>query len=99
MKAATVTPNPRRKILILTADAGFGHRSTANALCRAFDLRYGEAAHVIIVNPLEEPGAPPFMRGAENDYDKLAREWPQFYNLGYKMSDLSLTTSVTEMAY
>lgn len=92
-------PPGRRKILILTADAGFGHRSTANALCRAFDIRYGEMAQVIIVNPLDEPGAPPFLRGAENDYDKLAREWPQFYNLGYKMSDLSLTTSVTEMAY
>ena len=89
----------RRKILILTADAGFGHRSTANALCAAFEARYGDAAHVIIVNPLDEPGAPPFLRDAENDYDKLAREWPQFYNLGYKMSDLSLTTSVTEMAY
>jgi UDP-N-acetylglucosamine:LPS N-acetylglucosamine transferase len=88
-----------KKILILTADAGFGHRSTANALCRAFELRYGDAAQVIIVNPLDEPGAPPFMRGAENDYDKLARDWPQFYKLGYKMSDLSLTTSVTEMTY
>ena len=89
----------RKRILILTADAGFGHRSTANALCRAFELRHGDAAQVIIVNPLDEPGAVPFMRSAENDYDKLAREWPQFYKLGYKMSDLSLTTSVTEMAY
>ena len=89
----------RQKILILTADAGFGHRSAANAICRAFELRYGEAAHTIIINPLDEPGAPPFMRGAENDYDKLAREWPQFYKLGYKMSDMALTTNVTEMAY
>lgn len=88
-----------KKILILTADAGFGHRSTANALCRAFELRHGDAAQVIIVNPLDEPGAMPFMRSAENDYDKLAREWPQFYKLGYKMSDLRLTTNVTEMAY
>lgn len=88
-----------KKILILTADAGFGHRSTANALCRAFELRHGDAAQVIIVNPLDEPGALPFMRSAENDYDKLAREWPQFYKLGYKMSDLRLTTNVTEMAY
>jgi 1,2-diacylglycerol 3-beta-galactosyltransferase len=87
------------KILILTADAGFGHRSAANALCQAFDLRYGDAAHILIVNPLDEPGAPPFMRGVESDYDRLARDWPQFYKLGYKMSDLSLTTSVTEMAY
>jgi len=90
---------PPTKILILTADAGFGHRSTANALCRAFELRYGDAAQVIIVNPLDEPTAPPLMRSAESDYDKLAREWPQFYKLGYKMSDLALTTSVTETAY
>jgi UDP-N-acetylglucosamine:LPS N-acetylglucosamine transferase len=87
------------KILILTADAGFGHRSAANALCQAFELRYGDAAHILIVNPLDEPGAPPFMRGVESDYDKLARDWPQFYKLGYKMSDLSLTTSATEMVY
>lgn len=89
----------RKKILILTADAGFGHRSTANAIARAFELRYGDAAQTLIINPLDEPGAPPFMRGAESDYDKLAREWPQFYKLGYKMSDLRLSTSVTEMAY
>lgn len=89
-----------KKILILTADAGFGHRSTANALCRAFELRYGEAAQVLIVNPLDDASSALFfLRSAESDYDKLAREWPQFYKLGYKMSDLSLTTNVTEMAY
>lgn len=87
------------KILILTADAGFGHRSTANALCRAFDLHYGDAAQVIIINPLDGSSALSFLRSAESDYDKLAREWPQFYRLGYKMTDLRLTTNVTEMAY
>ena len=56
-----------KRILILTADAGFGHRSTANALTKAFELRYGEAAAVTIVNPLDEEGAPPFMRDAESD--------------------------------
>jgi len=88
-----------KKILILTADAGFGHRSTANALCRAFEMRHGEEAQVIIVNPLDDAAALFFLRSAESDYDKLAREWPQFYKLGYKMTDLSLTTNVTEMAY
>lgn len=88
-----------KRILILTADAGFGHRSTANALAKAFELRYGNAAAVTIVNPLDEPGAPPFLRGAESDYDKLATQWPGFYKLGYKMSDLALTTSATEMTY
>ena len=89
----------QKNILILTADAGFGHRSTANALARAFELRHGDAVAVTIVNPLDEEGAPPFMRGAENDYDKLATQWPGFYKLGYKMTDLALTTSVTETAY
>lgn len=87
------------KILILTADAGFGHRSTANALNRAFDLRYGEEVETVIVNPLDGLISLSLLRNAENDYDKLAREWPQFYKLGYKMSDLRLTTSVTEMTY
>lgn len=89
----------RKNILILTADAGFGHRSTANAICQAFDRRYGDAARVVIVNPLDESNALSFMRSAESDYDTLAREWPQFYRLGYKMTDLRLTTNVTEMAY
>ena len=89
----------QKKILILTADAGFGHRSTANALAKAFELRNGDSARVTIVNPLDEPGAPSIMRNAESDYDKLATSWPQFYKLGYKMSDMALTTSVTETAY
>jgi len=89
----------QKNILILTADAGFGHRSTANALASAFTRQRGSDAVVTVVNPLDEPGAPPFLRSAENDYDKLATSWPQFYKLGYKMSDLALTTSVTEMSY
>ncbi len=83
----------------MTADAGFGHRSTANALAAAFARQYGSAAAVSIVNPLDQPGAPPFMRSAESDYDKLATQWPGFYKLGYKMTDLALTTSATEMTY
>jgi len=88
-----------RNILILTADAGFGHRSTANALAKAFELRYGSQAQVVIANPLDDPQAPSFLRSAESDYDKLARDWPQFYKLGYRMTDLAMTTSVTEMVY
>jgi 1,2-diacylglycerol 3-beta-galactosyltransferase len=89
----------QRKILILTADAGFGHRSTANAIAKAFELNYGDAVTVTIVNPLDDPKAPSFLRSAESDYDKLAREWPQFYKLGYKMTDMAMTTSVTELSY
>ncbi len=88
-----------KNILILTSDAGFGHRSTANAIAKAFELRYGDEAVVTIANPVDDPKAPSFLRSAESDYDKLAREWPQFYKLGYKLSDMAMTTSATEMAY
>ncbi len=88
-----------KNILILTADAGFGHRSTANALAKAFELRYEQRAQVVIANPLDDPQAPSLLRSAESDYDKLARDWPQFYKLGYHMTDLAMTTSVTEMVY
>ena len=88
-----------KRILILTSDAGFGHRSTANAIAKAFELHYGDQAIVTIANPVDDPKAPSFLRSAESDYDKLAREWPQFYKLGYKLSDLAMTTSATEMAY
>ncbi|WP_374689882.1 glycosyltransferase, partial [Promineifilum sp.] len=88
-----------KRVLILTADAGFGHRSAANAVAKALEMRCGDDARVAIVNPLDEPGAPPFLRSAESDYDKLAREWPLFYKLGYKMTDMALTTSATETAY
>ncbi|MEZ4519399.1 MAG: glycosyltransferase [Chloroflexota bacterium] len=88
-----------RNILILTSDAGFGHRSAANAVAKAFEIQYGEQAHVTIANPVDDPKAPVFLRSAESDYDKLAREWPQFYKLGYKLSDMAMTTSATEMAY
>jgi UDP-N-acetylglucosamine:LPS N-acetylglucosamine transferase len=88
-----------KKILILTADAGFGHRSTANALAKAFELRYGPRAQVVVVNPLDDPKAPSVLRGAENDYDIVSRKWPEFHRLGYRMSDLALAGSATEMAY
>ena len=86
-------------ILILTADAGFGHRSAANALAKAFELRYGSRAQVVIANPLEDPKAPSVLRSAENDYDIVARQWPEFYRLGYRMADLTMATSATEMTY
>ncbi len=42
-----------KKILILTADAGFGHRAAANAVAAALTERYGDACRVTVVNPLE----------------------------------------------
>jgi UDP-N-acetylglucosamine:LPS N-acetylglucosamine transferase len=85
--------------LILTADAGFGHRGTANALAKALKLRYGSRAQVMVANPLDDPKAPAILRSAEGDYDIVARRWSEFHKLGYRMSDLALATSTNEMAF
>ncbi len=51
-----------KRILILTSDYGYGHRSTANAIAAALRQNYGDDCAVEIVNPLNEPGAPAFLR-------------------------------------
>jgi len=51
---------PRKKILILTADAGFGHRSAALAVESALCERYGDLVETEIVNPLDDKRTPFF---------------------------------------
>ena len=90
--------NDPKRILILTADAGFGHRSAANAIAAALSEREGEACRVAIVNPLEDPRAPKVLRFAQHDHDRMVRESPQLYNFGYRASDGSFPVGVVEQA-
>lgn len=88
----------RRRVLILTADAGFGHRSAANALASAFTEQYGELCDVQIINPLEDRRAPFFLRDSQSDYDKLVRTMPELYRFGYDASDSSGPAVIVEQA-
>lgn len=74
-------------ILILTADAGFGHRRAAQAVEAALLERYGEDCIVNVVNPIEDPDVPKFLRQAESGYDRMVIEEPGLYLLSYKASD------------
>ncbi|MBN1954799.1 MAG: hypothetical protein JW900_07090 [Anaerolineae bacterium] len=87
-----------KKILILTSDAGFGHRSAANAIAAALAEKHPDGCRVEIVNPLEEPGSSLLLRHGESDYDKIVREVPELYRLGYEMSDTSVPSTVVESA-
>ena len=62
-----------KRILILTADYGYGHRSAANAIAAALQEMYGEDCSVEIVNPMDDPRAPAVLRDGVNVYDKLVR--------------------------
>ncbi len=90
-------PGPKR-ILILTADAGFGHRAAANAVASALAERYGNDCTVTIVNPLQDRRAPRLLRLAQDDYDRLIRQSPELYRLGYEASDSAFPVTIAEQA-
>ena len=75
-----------KKVLILTADAGFGHRSAANAVAQSLAQYYPGQCQVEIINPLDDPRTPFFLRDSQTDYDRIVREVPELYKLGYGVS-------------
>lgn len=85
-----------KRILILTADAGFGHRSAANAIRDALEARYAGQVVTEVVNPLDEPTAPEFLRNSQSEYDRWVRHVPELYQLGYQASDGPIPTAILE---
>jgi 1,2-diacylglycerol 3-beta-galactosyltransferase len=79
-----------KHVLILTADYGYGHRSAANAIAEALRERTGQVGSVEVINPLDDPRAPAFLREGQEDYDRLVREMPDLYKFGYQVSEGSL---------
>ena len=69
------------RILILTADAGFGHRSAAIAIQEALRIKYPEDVYSEIINPLENKLAPAILRDSQTDYDKWVREVPELVSI------------------
>jgi 1,2-diacylglycerol 3-beta-galactosyltransferase len=87
-----------KRVLILTADAGFGHRSAANAIAAAFQDAYSGRCVVQISNPMDDKHLPPFIRDSQTDYDKIVRQMPDFYKLNYQISDGSIPVAVIDRA-
>ncbi|HCS40246.1 MAG: MGDG synthase family glycosyltransferase [Anaerolineaceae bacterium] len=86
----------KKRALILTADAGFGHRSAANAVRDAILDKYAEQMTVELLNPLDEPTTPSFLRDTQSDYDKYVKHVPELYQLGYEASDNLIPTAFLE---
>ncbi|HEX7974362.1 MAG TPA: hypothetical protein VF498_08135, partial [Anaerolineales bacterium] len=93
-----ITQTVQERILILTADVGFGHRSAANAIAAALEETYRDRCVVDIVNPLDDERTPAMLHDSQEDYDRLVREMPEFYRLRYQISDTSLPNSIMESA-
>jgi 1,2-diacylglycerol 3-beta-galactosyltransferase len=88
-----------KRILILTADYGYGHRSAANAVAEALYETHGQECKVEIVNPLDDPHAPAFFRENQHDYDKVVREIPELYKLGYQVSEARLVGDLIKSTF
>jgi UDP-N-acetylglucosamine:LPS N-acetylglucosamine transferase len=87
-----------KRILVLTGDAGLGHRSAANAIAAALEEQYGSRCTVEIVNPLEDERVPAVLRNAQEDYDRIVKEMPDLYKLGYQISDAAVPGALIEGA-
>ncbi len=87
-----------KRILILTADAGFGHRSAATAVASALE-EMGQGRYTVdVVSPLEDKRAPFFLRDVGEDYDKIVRNMPELYRIGYDASDAVVPATLLESA-
>ncbi|MDZ4159859.1 MAG: glycosyltransferase [Anaerolineaceae bacterium] len=90
--------NNKKQILILTADAGFGHRSAAIAVKAAIEELYSENCQVEIVNPLDDPRTPFFLRDSQTDYDTIIKRAPELYHIGYDISDSTVPSVIVDGA-
>ncbi len=86
------------RVLVLTADAGFGHRSAANAIVAALQEEHGAHCVVEVLNPLEDRRALPLLRSSQSDYDRIVREVPELYKLGYEASDAPAPARIVDAA-
>jgi 1,2-diacylglycerol 3-beta-galactosyltransferase len=87
-----------KRILILTADVGFGHRSAANAIAAALQDKYPDRCNVEILNPLDDERMPALLRDTQTDYDRLVREMPDLYKFQYQISDTAVPVTLVESA-
>ncbi len=83
------------RVLILTSDAGFGHRRAAEALKAAFDSRHPPCS-ADIVNPVQDPELPDLLKQIETGYDSIVTDDPTFYQLAYAATDAPVVAQLVQ---
>lgn len=94
-KASWILDNKR--ILILTADAGFGHRRAAEAIASALTELYAERCQVVVMNPLDEADAPNLIRQLEEGYDEMVMEDQTLYNIAYHALEVPVVSEFAKV--
>ncbi len=96
MNSSAHSPVSPKRVLILYADVGFGHRSAAAAIADALQETHGGDCQIDLVNPLDDRRAPALLRDQQSDYDKIIRRLPELWKLSYEASDSSIPTTLVE---
>ena len=84
----------KKRILILTSDAGYGHRSAAYAIEAALEELFGSQCECKVVNPSDKPDTPKLIQRLELGYDEMVIETPELYRLSYHALDAPLVSDV-----
>ena len=79
-------PDRSKRIIILTADAGFGHRKAADAVAAALQEAYGDACSADVVNPLDDRRVLPLLRNSQADSDRFSRDMREIFDRGWNAS-------------
>jgi len=87
-----------KRFLILTGDAGFGHRSAARSVAAALQAHHPAEADVRILNPVIERPAPALLRQTQVNYDQTVLKNPDWYRFTYGISDTRAASSLVESA-
>ena len=75
--------NTEKTVLILTSDAGSGHRSAATAI----ESEVRTVARSIVTNPAHHPLASQVLVGAEQFYLNMVHRSPDQYALAHNLTD------------
>jgi len=77
----------KKRFLIFTSDAGFGHRSAAVSVSKALSELYGDDQINLVVNPILDSPSISLMKPIEKNFDKGIKNIPSLWRLGYEVSD------------
>ncbi len=85
-----------KRILILTADAGFGHRRAAQAMEAALKNLSEAKCETKIFNPLQDPSIPDLIKQIETGYDEVVIDDPRLYQLTYAATDAPVVAQLLQ---
>ena len=88
----------KKRFLIVTSDAGYGHRSAALSVAKALEVLYPDEVESLVTNPIQETQTPTVMKPIEKGYDRSVRFSPGLYRLSYEVSNSRLVSEVVEGA-